>query len=435
MTRGRTAPLDGADWVVGRGTGPSWRAVTSLRASAAAAELSRAAAWAKGVRALAPYAPARAAEAVLSAPPAARASLLLFPAMDCWLSGLPGFLSGERGEAETLLHFAYFQSFAAAAAVLGGAPARLKVRLSAEARFHATGTRLSLVFPKACAGRDAEVTASRGSLAGRCGDAVGEPSELPALADGVWVEQDDPLVLQPVVMHGLVRHEGPAKERFVGVLKGAMTRMKEVDPGLSAEMTDFLRLIVPLDNPKGHKSVSSSYRHMRGALCLSHSDDQLLQEETLIHEFCHQKANLLSTADPLLKPGQGGQVLYSPLRPDARRLWGLLLGAHAFVNVNRYLQRVLLREEFSDKERARVQTIVARRLTHVDDMLRTVSLYAELTPAGERFQSRLWREHAVTLHGALGWPADVMKDGRARGVEHRAERALDATGFHAGEAA
>ncbi|TBR17545.1 hypothetical protein EPO15_16705 [bacterium] len=431
---GALGGIDGADWVVGRGTVASWRAVTSMRAATAEAELRRAAQWAGGVPSLAAYAPARSIEAVLSAPPAVRAALLLFPAMDCWLSYAPAIVAGARPEGEAFLHFAYFQSFAAAAAVLGGAPQTLKVRLSPDARFHATGTRWGLSFPKDCAGKDAVVKAARGKLSGTCGKASGKPTLLPALAEGMWVEQDDPLVLQPIVMHGLVRNDARAQARFVRVLSAAMARIQDVDRGLFDEMTDFLRLIVPLDNPKDYGSVSSSYKNMRGALCLSHSDDQLLQEETLIHEFCHQKANLLTAADPLLKPGQGGQIVYSPLRPDARRLWGLLLGAHAFVNVNRYLQRVLRREAFPDKARLSVQANIARRLCHVDDMLRTVSLYADLTPVGERFQSRLWREHAVTLHDALDFPPAVMEEGRARWLEHRAKKALAGTGVYAEEA-
>ena len=427
--------LDGADWVVGRGTGPSWRAVTALRADAAAAELARAEAWARKTTALAPYAAARSLGAVLGAAPAVRKGLLLFPAMDCWLSYVPACLSGARPPEEAFQHFVYFQSFAAAAAVLGGRSLRLKVKLSGDARFHATGTRLSLSFPKSCAGREAEVTAVRGGLAGRCGAAAGRLGRLPALAEGMWVEQDDPLVLQPVVMHGLIRNDAPRQARFVAVLSGAMTRLKEVDPALAAEMADFLRLIVPLDNPKNYGSVSSSYRNMRGALCLSHSDDMMLQEETLIHEFCHQKANLLSAADPLLKPGQGGQVVYSPLRPDARRLWGLLLGAHAFINVNRYLLKVLRREAFGAREQSSIQQNIARRLFHVDDMLRAVSLYADLTPVGERFQSRMWREHAVTLHEALGFPKAVMAEGRTRWLAHRDKKALAGTAFFSEAAA
>lgn len=422
--------IDGADWVVGRGTGPSWRTVTELRAAAAESELRRAAAWAKKVPALKPYATARSIAALLSAPPAARAALLLFPAMDLWLSYVPGILAGAREEGEGILHFIYFQSLAAAASVLGGRPQTLTVKLTGEARFHATGTRLSLRFPKECAGKEAVVTAAKGRLSGRCGADAGRTELLPALAEGMWVEQDDPLVLQPIVMHGLVRNDAKTQARFVSVLSAAMARLKEVEPGLFAEMTDFLRLIVPLDNPKDYGSVSSSYKNMRGALCLSHSEDQLLQEETLIHEFCHQKANLLTAADPLLKPGQGGQVLYSPLRPDARRLWGLLLGAHAFINVDRYLMKVLRREAFPEKARASIQANIARRLHHVDDMLRSVSLYADLTPVGERFQSRLWREHAVTLHEALSFPAAIMADGRKRWLEQREKKALAGTGIH-----
>ena len=208
-----------------------------------------------------------------------------------------------------------------------------------------------------------------------------------------------------------------------------MARIRAVDPPFFDEMEDGLRLMIPLDNPKDYGSVSSSYRNLRGALCLSHSDDSLLQEETLIHEFCHQKVNMLFAADPLLKPGQGGQVVYSPLRPDARRLGGLLLGAHAFINVNRYLLRVLRREAFPPRVRAAVQRNLARRLFHVEDTLKTVSMYAEFTPAGARFQARMWREHALTLHDALDVPPALMEEGRVRWREHRAEKALAETGF------
>lgn len=436
-TRGYNGPqgtmngIDGADWVVGGGLGASWTAVKAVRARAAAEELGRAASWAQGVGPLAARGIPPSMRAVLEAPEPVRTALLLFPAMDCWLSYAPSFTAGARAPEEAEVHFAYFQSFAAAAALLGGGTLSLKVLLSKDARFHATGSRHFLSFPASCAGREALVTVRRGRLAGRCGAHAGRPGLLPELAAGMWVEQDDPLVLQPVVMHGLVRNDAKAQARFAAVLTRAMARMEAVDPGLTAEMRDFLRLIVPLDNPKDYGSVSSSYKNLRGALCLSHSDDALLQEETLIHEFCHQKANLLTAADPLLKPGQGGQVVYSPLRPDARRLWGLLLGAHAFINVNRYLLRVLRREDFSKRDRLSVQGNIARRLWHVDDMLRTVSLYADLTPVGERFQGRMWREHALTLHDALGFPAAALEEGRARWLEHRGEKGLSNTGFYA----
>lgn len=427
---GNVNAIDGADWVVGQGLGPSWRAVKDIRARAAAEDLGRAASWAERVPALAARGVPAGMRAVLEAPEAVRTALLLFPAMDCWLSYTPSFSAGARPPEEAEVHFAYFQSFAAAAAVLGGKPLTLKVLLSRDARFHATGTRRFLSFPASCAGQEAVVTAAPGKLAGRCGKHAGKPGLLAELAEGMWVEQDDPLVLQPVVMHGLIRNDAKAQARFVAVLQRAMARMGAVDPGLSAEMRDFLRLIVPLDNPKDYGSVSSSYKNLRGALCLSHSDDALLQEETLIHEFCHQKANLLTAADPLLKPGQGGQVVYSPLRPDARRLWGLLLGAHAFINVNRYLLKVLRREAFPKRDRLSIQGNIARRLWHVDDMLRTVSLYADLTPTGERFQSRMWREHALTLHDSLDFPAAVLEEGRTRWLEHRAKKGLANTGFY-----
>ncbi|MBI3297822.1 MAG: hypothetical protein HYZ75_06650 [Elusimicrobia bacterium] len=431
-----SAALDGADWVVGRGVEGPWRTLTALRAAAAAGELRAALAWLRRKRpaGLGGWELERSMAELLAAPAAVRDPLLLFPAFDCWLSLTAGFVAGARPPEEAAVHFSYFQSFAAAAALLTRRRRSLRVRLSAEGRFHATGTREYAELPRAAAGAEAECRTAGGRLEVRWGRAAGHRRLLPALTPELWVERRDPLVLQPVTMHGLARWGASAEARFCAVLAKALARLRAVDRPLFDELSDFLRLIVPLDNPKSYGSVSSSYRNLRGALCLSHSDDGLLQEETLIHEFCHLKVNLLFAADPLLKPGQGGQLLYSPLRSDARRLGGLLLGAHAFINVNRYILRVLRREAFTARARASVQTNVARRLFHVDDMLRTVSLYADLTPVGERFQARMWREHALTLHDALDIPAALMEEGRRRWREHRAKHALGETGVFVGGA-
>ena len=432
-----TGHIDGADWVVGRGVGPYWKTVTDIRTAAAAAELRAARVWvgADGPAALKAWEVERSLDAVLGLAEDQRAALLLFPAMDCWLSLTPGFLAGARTPEEAELHFSFFNSFAAAAAALSGASRSFPVRLSKDARFHATGTRQWFEFPAAAAGARAECRAKGGRLEVLWGKVKGKPRLLPALSAGTWVEQRDPLALQPVVMHGLGKTTAREEARFAAVLTGAMDRIRAVDRPLFDEMQAFLRLIVPLENPKSYGSVSSSYRNLRGALCLSHSDDSLLQEETLIHEFCHQKVNLLLAADPLIKPGQGGQVVYSPLRPDARRLAGLLLGAHAFINVNRYLLRVLRREAFPARVRTQVQQNIARRIFHVEDMLRTVSMYADLTPAGERFQTRMWREHALIIHDGLDIPAANIEEGRKRWREHRAQKALGETGLYAEAAA
>ncbi|MBI5597297.1 MAG: hypothetical protein HY928_14480 [Elusimicrobia bacterium] len=428
-----TGGVDGADWVVGRGVGPYWRAVAGIRASAAHAELRAARDWAarSGPESLKGWEAERSIDAVLDLPPAQRDALLLFPAMDCWLSLTPGFLAGARTPEEAELHFSFFNSFAAAAAALSGASRAFPVRLSKDARFHATGTREWFEFPLSAAGARAECRARAGRLEVRLGGVKGKPRLLPALSAGTWVEQRDPLALQPVVMHGLGKTTAREEARFAAVLTGAMDRIRAVDRPLFEEMRSFLRLIVPLENPKNYGSVSSSYRNLRGALCLSHSEDSLLQEETLIHEFCHQKVNLLLAADPLLRPGQGGQVVYSPLRPDARRLAGVMLGAHAFINVNRYLLRVLRREPFPARVRTQVQQNIARRIFHVEDMLRTVSMYADLTPAGERFQTRMWREHALVIHDGLDIPAAVIEEGRTRWRQHRGQKALGETGLYA----
>ena len=233
-----------------------------------------------------------------------------------------------------------------------------------------------------------------------------------------------------VSMHGLAHLDEAAKARFIAVLQQALVDMAREEPALLAEMTDMLRVLVPLENPMNYGSVSSSYVNMRGAICLSHSEDPLLQAETLIHEFCHQKLNQLMIVEPLLRGGQAGQVFYSPWRKDARRLRGLLLGAHAFLNVSRYMLRSISRQSYRREQSLDAMVNVASRLFQVESALRTLSFYASYTEFGERFHAGLWRELGLLFHGIQGFPAALVKEARDNAAAHQAEHALFDTGFH-----
>ena len=163
---------------------------------------------------------------------------------------------------------------------------------------------------------------------------------------------------------------------------------------------------------------------------MSHAADPLLQAETLIHEFCHQKMNQLLLAEPILLPGQAGQVFYSPWRKDPRRLRGLILGAHAFLNVARYLERSLSREHYGARMRIAVMTNVARRLFEVQSALATVAAYAELTDFGRRFLLGMLRETAGLFHAAQWYPALLMREAEREFLAHRRRHGLAWTGFH-----
>jgi hypothetical protein len=142
------------------------------------------------------------------------------------------------------------------------------------------------------------------------------------------------------------------------------------------------------------------------------------------------KMNQLLAADPVLLPGQSGQVYYSPWRPDARRLRGLLLGAHAFLNVGRYLARSLEREEYSDEQRLEVMTNVARRIFQVEDALKAVTGHASLTEFGRRFVLGMWSELGLLRSAALWFPPALVAEQKAECDAHRAAHALADTSFH-----
>jgi HEXXH motif-containing protein len=253
---------------------------------------------------------------------------------------------------------------------------------------------------------------------------------LDEVVTGVVVDDRGWLQVHGVTMHGLARLEDAERSRFAAVIRRAFLDMAARDPLLHAEMADLLRVVVPLQNPQGHGSVSSSYATLRGMIALSHSEDPLLQAETLIHEFCHMKMNQLLAADPVLLPGQSGQVYYSPWRPDARRLRGLLIGAHAFLNVARYLARSLEREEYPDVQRLEIMTNVARRLYQVENAMKGVIEHGAMTSFGREFVLGMWRELGILRHAVLWFPPALLAEQLAECEAHRARHALAGTSLH-----
>jgi len=177
-------------------------------------------------------------------------------------------------------------------------------------------------------------------------------------------------------------------------------------------------------------SVSSSYVNLRGAICLSHCEDPILQAETLIHEFCHQKMNQLMVVEPILLPGQSGQVFYSPWRKDPRRLRGLMLGAHAFLNVSKYLLGSLSRGSFREEAGVDAMLNVAQRLYQIESALRTLAIYGSCTEFGREFILGMWRELGLLFHGIQWFPGALIAEARENAQKHRAQFALSDTGFH-----
>ncbi len=435
--------LDETLWVVGGGLGAQWRWVQRRREDEVRAGL-RAALM--GLRKSGPRSARKARYAaatnfLIRAKGAAAQRLLAHPALDYWLSLWRSHFARPAPEEDWHLQFGLLGHFAAALALANGSKLSCDAVLDPDGGFSLYDLGWAVEMPDA-SNKPVAVMVDHGVLRlkgaglavafslkdGRGGKYA---RRLVEVVRGVVVDDRGWLQMHGVTMHGLARLGEEERTAFAAPIRRAILDMRERDPFLYAELTDLLHVLVPLANPQNYSSVSSSYAHLRGLIGLSASDDVLLQAETIIHEFCHMKLNQLLTADPILLPGQSGQVFYSPWRPDARRLRGLMIGAHAFLNVGKYLARSLQREVYDAVVRVEVMSNVAKRLFQVDIAMKAVTEHGAFTPFGREFVFGMWREIGLLRHAMQWFPPALVAEQRAECDKHCAQWSVPGTFLHA----
>lgn len=184
--------------------------------------------------------------------------------------------------------------------------------------------------------------------------------------------------------------ESPAA--WAASITRALAAIAAALPDLHAELATTLRRIVPVGvDPEQHRSCS--YREAPGLVYLSLHPGNLTMAEAIIHETQHTKLNLLSWLDPILD-NPADQRVVSPVRPDLRPLFGVLLAAHAFVPVAA-LHHALAA---IDHPIAREAGFVARRaavLASNAAALATLRAHARPTPTGSRVVAALDSTHAA----------------------------------------
>jgi len=419
--------LDERRWIFGGGLSPEWAWVVRRRRELALAHLARVE---KDFLKSAPAGVRQRRYAAglryfLKTKGPARDRLAVHPCFDYWLDLHARHFSMPVQESDWHLQFGLFQSFPAALALARGERLELDALADPDGRFFFYG---SPGYIQAEASEPLSLSLAGGRL-----KVNGKSAALLKLTEAVpGIVADDRgwLMVHGVTMHGLTTLDAKERARFAEVLGEAFCDLAGRDPGLYAEMRDMLVSLVPLKNPVEHGSVSSSYVNLRGLIALSHAEDRILQAETLIHEFCHQKMNQLLAVDAILLPGQNGQVFYSPWRPDARRLRGLMLGAHAFLNVARYVATSLAREEFPVEQKIELMVNVALRANQVEAALKALTGYGAFTEFGRRFVLGMWSELEVLRHAVLWFPPALLKEQAAAAAAHRRKHALGDTGFH-----
>ena len=120
---------------------------------------------------------------------------------------------------------------------------------------------------------------------------------------------------------------------WVRILDEAFALIDKHQPALFGEMGLLLHELIPVGY-HAERHLSCSYREAIGTVYLTLHDNVMTMAEAIIHEFQHNKANCASYSADFLENAFEPRYK-SPVRPDPRPLWGILLAVHAFIPVAR----------------------------------------------------------------------------------------------------
>lgn len=131
---------------------------------------------------------------------------------------------------------------------------------------------------------------------------------------------------------------GCPEDQWIGVLDQCFALIERFLPGEHAEMAVMLRELIPVGYDHV-RHLSASYREAVGTVYLTLHPDVMTMTEAVVHEFQHSKLNVSSYGTDYLV--NAFHPLYkSPVRPDPRPLWGILLAVHAFLPVAELYRRM-----------------------------------------------------------------------------------------------
>lgn len=169
-----------------------------------------------------------------------------------------------------------------------------------------------------------------------------EVGSFHAMREGGWLALHDDNPLAAVEAHpdkeGNAIDLGEASaETWLARVDEARALVRGAWPELADEHAQVLALVCPVGT-HAERSNSASYRESIGQVYVSLHPSPLKMAEALVHETQHNKLNLLAYLDPVLH--DAGTLHDSPVRPDPRPLWGVLLAVHAFVPVAELYRRL-----------------------------------------------------------------------------------------------
>jgi HEXXH motif-containing protein len=202
---------------------------------------------------------------------------------------------------------------------------------------------------------------------------------------------------------------GRPEAEWLGILDQCFGLIERFMPGELAEMRTMLHEVIPVGFD-AERHLSASYREAVGTMYLTLHPSVMIMTEAVIHEFQHNKFNVAAYSTEFLS-NAFAPLYKSPIRPDPRPLWGILLAVHAFLPVAELYRRM---RDGGDARAAHPD--FERRMAELDlknhegmEMLRA---HAQLTPAGGALFGELEtleRRHLAerTARGLENTPTEV----------------------------
>lgn len=172
-------------------------------------------------------------------------------------------------------------------------------------------------------------------------------------------------------------------EDWVASLSGALEVVGTWLPAIRQEMSLVLHQFVPVGTDDV-RHLSASFAESVGTVYLTLHPMKMTMAEAVIHEFQHNKLNMLFALDRVMHNAYF-PLYASPVRPDPRPLAGVLLAAHAFVPVAEMYARMAEAGAMNPDSARRFRTVVESN----SEALATLSAHADPTEAGKTVLSEL----------------------------------------------
>lgn len=160
---------------------------------------------------------------------------------------------------------------------------------------------------------------------------------LPVSAGFVLLVESGPTLFEPEYAFK-VYPEILNPEQLATMISDSIEIIFTVWPALREPFARTLRYFVPIRQSEARTHNSFSAQSTVGVIFLSEAYDDLKLVEAIVHEFHHNELYMYMQVVDLLSEGSRDMLYYSPWRPDARPLFGLLHGCYVFTAVAYYLR-------------------------------------------------------------------------------------------------